>query len=112
MGKPQTYKFVFSDGTNHDASITEISESQQICSTYGWSIFVAFAGLTSQDSTWTIEVSNDDVNFFNYKINSIGIAIIDAYDDIHLDWQYIRINYNSQTETTGTVEFEITLKQS
>ena len=110
MSKPLKYKFVFSDGTDHDASVSEISESWEVCFDYGWSLFVDQISLTSFDSTWTIEVSNDDNTFYNYKSNSIDIPIIDAYDDIHLSWTYMRINYNSNTESTGTVEFEITLK--
>jgi len=110
MSKPLKYKFTFGDGTAHDATVTEISQSWEVCFNYGWSLFVDQIGLTSSDATWTIEVSNDNSTFYNYKSNSVDIPIIDAYDDIHLSWTYMRINYDAKTETTGTVEFEITLK--
>jgi hypothetical protein len=112
MSKPKKYKFVFGDGTDHDATVSEISLAQEICQRYGWSIAVKQTALGNEGGGWTIEVSNDGINFYNYKVNAVGIAIIDAYDDEHLDWTYMRINYDAQTETAGTVEFEITLKQS
>ncbi len=110
MSKPLKYKFEFTDGTAHDATISQVSESFQICFPYEWSVFVDQVGLTNSLGTWTIEVSNDDNTFYNYKSNSVDIPIMDAYDDIHMSWTYMRINYNAQTETSGTVEFEITLK--
>ncbi len=110
MSKPIKYKFTFGDGTQHDATVSEVSVSQQICFPYEWSIFVDQVALTVNDSVWTIEVSNDNNTFYNYKSNSANIPIIDAYDDTHMAWTYIRINYDSKTESSGTVEFEITLK--
>jgi len=112
MSKPQKYKFVFTDGVSHDATVSEISLPQEICFPYEWSVFVNQVGLTTSDSTWTIEVSNDNNTFYNYKTNSLNIPVIDAYDDTHFSWTYMRINYDSKTETSGTVEFEITLKSN
>lgn len=111
MSEPKKRKFVFSDGTLHDASVSETSESLQNCFKYDWSLAPVQAGLTTTAPTYTIEVSNDDTNWFDYNNLSTDVAIEDAVDDNHLAWIYIRIVYNAKTESTGTVEFEFTQKQ-
>jgi len=109
MSAPITITFQFSDGTSHNASLTEASFSQAICYKYGWSIAPIVAGL-DQAPTYTIEVSNNNIDFFPYESRVEDAAIGQAFDDTHLDWLYIRINYNAQTNTTGTVEFPLILK--
>lgn len=111
MNEPKKTLFNFSDGTSHDASVSETSDSVQSCYKYEWAVAPITSGLTSADGTWTIEVSNDDVNWFEYNNLSTGVAIVDAVDDNHLAWIYMRIVYDAVTETTGTVSFELTQKQ-
>lgn len=111
MSQPKKYILQFGDGGSHDATVSEASASQQICNEYSWSIIPKQTGLTQQDPVWTIEVSNDDSNWKTYKSNSSNIPIGDGYEDTHLAFQYIRVNYDAKTETTGTVEFELNLKQ-
>ncbi len=109
MSAPITITFQFGDGTTHDASVSEASISQAICYKYGWSIAPIIAGL-DQDPTYTIEVSNNNVDFYPYDTPVVDADIAQPFDDVHLDWLYIRINYNAQTNTTGTVEFPLILK--
>ena len=109
MSAPITLTFQFSDGTSHDASVTEASISQAICYKYGWSIAPVVSGL-DQAPTYTIEVSINNIDFYPYDSPVVDADILQPFDDVHLDWLYIRINYNALTNTTGTVEFPLILK--
>jgi len=109
MSNPIKLTFQFSDGTSHDASLTEASISQAICYKYGWSIAPIVAGLDATP-TYTIEVSNNNIDFFPYDTPVVDALIGQAFDDTHLDWLYVRINYDAQLNTIGTVEFPLILK--
>lgn len=112
MNNPKQTKFNFtSDGTSHDATVSETSESLESCYKYEWSVAPIQSGLSVGDPIYTIEVSNDDTNWFEYNSLSTDVSVDDAVDDIHLAWIYMRIVYNAGTETTGTIEFELTQKQ-
>jgi hypothetical protein len=111
MNEAKTQKFIFSDGTTHDASISEISEALLSCYKYEWSLFPVTSGLSSSDGTYTIEVSNDNLNWFDYNNLSTDVSIEDAVDDIHLAWIYMRVVYSANTESSGTIEFNLTTKQ-
>lgn len=111
MNEPKQHNFIFGDGVLHNASVSETSESIRSCYKYEWSIAPITAGLTSAKGEYTIEVSNDNVNWFEYNNLSTDVSIEDAVDDIHLAWVYMRIVYDAKTESTGTVQFELTQKQ-
>ena len=111
MNEPKRTKFIFADGTSHDATVSETSQSIRSCYKYEWSLAPIKTGLTNFSPTYTIEVSNDDLNWFEYNNLSTGVNIVNAVDDNHLAWVYMRVVYNAQTETTGTIEFELTQKQ-
>ncbi len=110
MINPKQYPFIFSDGENHDASVSEISEAIQICNNYSWLLVPVSTGL-DQNPTYSFEVSTDNVNWQPYEDVTEDAAINQPFDDTHLPATYIRINYNAQTNTTGSVSFGITLKQ-
>lgn len=106
MSKPIFINFEFGDGTVHDANVSEASASQSICFRHQWSIAPVVTGLNAVPA-YTIEVSNDDVNWAAYSSEADGADIDQPFDDDHFAWSYIRINYDAKTNTTGTVEFEI-----
>jgi len=107
---PIILTFVFSDGTTHDASISEASESLELCFNSGWSLTPVSSGLDGSPS-YTLEVSNDNVNWFSYEEASKDVAIADGLDDTHQAFIYARINYNAVDNTAGTVEFKYTVKR-
>jgi hypothetical protein len=111
MNEPKKTKFEFGDGTSHDATVSETSQSIQSCYKYEWALAPIKSGLTVGDPTYTIEVSNDDTTWFEYNNLSTNVSVDDAVDDNHLAWVYMRVVYNAGTETTGTIEFELTQKQ-
>ena len=102
--------FEFEDGIEHNATVSGFSASLQSCYKYNWSLVPILTGTTSNDATYTIEVSNDNVNWFEYNNLSTDVSVEDAVDDIHLAWIYLRIVYNAKTESTGTIRFELTQK--
>jgi len=109
MGKPIDIIFKFGDGATHDASESEASQSQLVCFKYGWSLAPLVAGLDA-DPKYTIEVSNDDTTWSPYDSRVDDVSVLQPFDDTHLNWKYVRINYNADTNTTGTVNFPLVLK--
>jgi hypothetical protein len=107
---PTKITFQFGDGGTHDASVTETSAVVQLCFQYGWLLIPVSSGLDAAP-TWTLEVSTDGVNFAPYDPLTEDAAIDQPFDDTHANAIYWRIAYDAQTNTTGTVEFTIGLKQ-
>jgi len=105
-----TLTFVFSDGTTHDASISEASESLELCFNSGWSLTPVSSGLGGSP-TYTLEVSNDNTNWFSYEEASEDVSIEDGLDDTHQAFLYARINYDAFNNNTGTVSFQYTIKR-
>tara|TARA_R100000655_G_scaffold32644_1_gene64551 strand:+ start:1321 stop:1653 length:333 start_codon:yes stop_codon:yes gene_type:complete len=109
MSKPVVIEFNFSDGTTHDASVSEISDAIEICYNYNWSLAPNSIGLDA-DPTYTIEVSNNNIDWSAYEDPTVDAAIDQGFDDIHFAWLYVRVNYNAVANTTGTVEFKLVFK--
>lgn len=101
-----------SDGKTHDANVSEISESLAVCFSHGWSIFPESVGLNGSP-TYSIEVANIDTpsEFVPYDLLTTDAAIAQPFDDDHLIWLFIRINYKKQDNTSGTVKFDMILKK-
>ena len=109
MSKPIKINFEFTDGHSHDASVSEISDAIEICYNYNWSLAPNAIGLDA-DPTYTIEVSNNNIDWASYETPTLDAAIDQPFDDIHFAWLFVRINYNAVANTTGTVEFNLVFK--
>jgi hypothetical protein len=109
---PNKLNFTFSEGIGipHDASVSEISLPIQICNNYSWLLVPKSTGLDAAP-TYSFEVSDDLINWQPYETATLNAAINQPFDDTHMPGIWFRINYNALTNTTGTVEFDITLKQ-
>lgn len=110
MSKPIKIEFEFSGGVLHDASLTETSIAYEMCFNTGWSLIPVFSSLDA-DPTWTLEVSNDNTTFYPYEDVNKDAAIDQGFCDTHTTFLYWRINYNADTNTTGTVSFQLILKK-
>jgi hypothetical protein len=106
-----TSVFSFPDGTIHDATIDAVSTSLVTIKNSAWSINPIVSGLSTDKPEYTIQVSNDNISWFDYNNNSNDVKIEDAVDDNHLSWVYIRISYDHKTESTGTVRFVLIQKE-
>ena len=107
---PKDINFTFSDGLIHDASVSEISQVEEICYSYEWSLFPVFAGLNGSP-TWTLEVSKDQINWGAYDSDMLNAAINQPFTDDKLPFLYFRINYDAAGNTSGTVSFSLTTKK-
>ncbi len=107
---PRRLEFIFSDGVTHDASVSEVSEAIELCFDHSWSLVPEVSGLDA-NPTWTLEVSNDNATWNPYEAPTEDAAIDQGFDDHDSAFLYWRINYNAQTNTTGTVTFPIIIKK-
>lgn len=106
---PIKHIFNFTDGQVHDASVSEISDVFQVCFNYTWLLTPISTGLDASPK-YSFEVSNDNINWQEYDAATKDAAINQPFDDDHMPGLYFRISYDADTNTTGTVSFELTLK--
>ena len=106
-------EFIFTSdaSSTHDASVTEVSEVLEVCYNHGWSLAPEVSGLDGSP-TYSIEVANinSPTQFAPYKTETLDADILQPFDDTHINWLYVRINYKAVDNTTGTVKFEMILK--
>jgi len=108
MSKPIFINFEFGDGTVHDAGVSEVSQAYSICFRHIWSLIPISVGLGGGATpAYSIEVSNDEVNWAPYSSETDGAGIDQPFEDDHWGFSYVRINYDAKTNTNGTVEFEM-----
>lgn len=111
MSDPIKRSFNFtSDGTVHDATVGETSEPLSSCFNYRWSVTPIISGLVGGPPTYTIEVSNDNSTWFEYNSESTNISVVDAVEDDHLAFIFMRIVHTVNGATGGTVEYLFTQK--
>lgn len=92
-----------------DIGIGGTTPSQEICFQHGWSIAPTIVG-TAGTAKYTVEVSQDNITFFDYKTLATNVAIEDAVDDVSLNWSYIRVAVVAGGPSAGTVDFSMELK--
>lgn len=105
FSKSQT--FTFGDGEDHDATVTETSDSISTPNNFNWNIIPESTGVVG-DATYTIEVSNDNVVFINYAETFIDLIHEDGAEDDFLTYNFIRIEYKAGTVSAGTIKFPLT----
>lgn len=104
-------KFNFtSDGEDHDATVDETSEVLESCYNYTWSITPEITGIVGGPPIYTIEVSNDGVNWFNYSSSAVGVSVVNALDDTHLAFTKMRVKHEANGTTDGSVTYSFTQK--
>lgn len=81
----------------------------EICFQYGWSLAPTVTG-TPGTAKYTVEVSQDNVTYFDYKTLATGVDIEDAVEDNTFSWSWIRIAVTPGGPSAGTVDFSIELK--
>ena len=102
--------FEFGDGSDHDATVSEISSELDSCSNHVWNVTPDCNDLGGM-SQYTIEVSNDGVCWFDYALVFTDVNSEDGVEDIQLSFKKMRINHKASTATQGTVKYLLTQKQ-
>ena len=110
MSTPYKINFAFSDGESHDATVTETSISLEFCENFSWAVTPIPTGVTGGSPSYTIQVSNDGLIWFDYNALSTSVDIDNAVDDIHLSFTQMRIAYDGTGVSAGTVGFLFTNK--
>ena len=81
----------------------------EICFQHGWSIAPTVTG-TSGNASYTIEVSQDNLTWFDYKTLGTNVDIDDAVEDVSINWSWLRIAVSSGGASSGTAQFSIEMK--
>ena len=110
MANPIEREFSFTDGTTHDATLSETSDELTSCYNYTWSISPLISGITGTSPIYTVEVSNDGINWYEYNSGSTNVDVIDAVDDNHLAFTKMRIVHIGTGTSGGTVTYKFVQK--
>lgn len=102
MNSPSTINLQ-TGASDYDLSSDEIGDALEITSSWKFSITPNFSGVTG-NPTYTLQVSNDNVTWFDYNNNSTVIAIDDGICDVYMSFVYLRVNTTSNG-ATGTGNF-------
>lgn len=106
MGKP----LIIDLGTIADISVGGTTASQKLDEQYGWSIAPTVIG-TPSIAKYTVEVSQDDITFFDYKILGTDVSLEDAVEDRSINWGFIRIKVTPGGASAGSAQFSMEMKR-
>ena len=104
--------FRFTDGVDHDATINESSESIYVGYNCVWAIVTELTGIVDGPPLYTVQVSDDEVKWDNYRSASTDVDVNNPVDDTHLAFDYIRIVHNANGATTGSVKYKLCIKRN
>jgi len=76
---------------------------------HGFSIAPTVTG-TPSIATYTVEVSHDNVAYFDYKTLGTNVAVTDAIEDNTINWGFLRILVTPGGTSTGNVQFSLQVK--
>ncbi len=107
---PFNKEFIRAGFPTIDLSIDGPTDSLSVCENYVWIITPNTLAAIVGAPTWTVEVSSNDVDWFEYNNESTDVAIVDAVDDNHAAFAYIRLVISSNGGS-GTGIFKFQLKQ-
>jgi len=103
------FKILGVDAKGVDATNDFTTDAYEFCYSHDWSVSLNDVGLavTGQDPTFTIEVSNNGVKWYDWDSLSTDTAIEDSPDADYMSYKYMRIVYSSNGATAGTVDVEL-----
>lgn len=101
---PRQRIFTFGDGEDHDATVSEISAELDNCFNSVWNIAPTESGVVGSP-TYTVEVSDDGVSWFDYDILFVDVSTVDAVEDTQMSFLKIRVNHKAGTASAGTVKY-------
>ena len=87
-----------------DLTVGGVTIAKQICSNYDWSLAPTLSA-TAGTSEYTIQVSQDNITFFDYK-DGLAVTVVDnSFQDHYLAWTYIRVSVTAGGTGTATFNF-------
>ena len=92
-----------------DIGVGGTTAPQEICFQHGWSIAPTVVG-TSGNADYTVQVSQDNITYFDYKTLGTNVAIEDAVEDVSINWSWLRIVVSSGGASSGTAQFSLEMK--
>lgn len=96
----------------NDASISFCIPVQELCFNYSWYLTVEKIG-TDGNPIVTIEVSNDGVGWLKYACDISGTVLTDditGFKDTDISAKYLRLCFDPNGTTTGTLTALMNLK--
>ncbi len=108
---PKTIDFVFTDGTDHDVTLAENSDSQELTQNYIWSVQPILDSIVGTSPLYTIQVSTNDVDWVDYDTDSTDIDVVNSVDDDRMAFNYMRIVHTPNGVTSGDITYKLNLKQ-
>lgn len=99
----------FTDGANHDASVAETSTAFVVSKNLCYVAVATNAG-TDLSPKFTIEVSIDDVTYFDLD-GAVNLTTDTPYIASDSPWQYMRVKHIPNGATTGTTTYNINFKR-
>ena len=81
----------------------------EVCYQYGWSIAPTVTG-TAGNADYTLLVSQDNITYFEYTPDAVGVSVEDAIQDSQFNWSWVKISVDSGGGSSGSVSFSMELK--
>ena len=67
---------------------------------------------TAGTAKYTVRVSQDNVNYFDYKTSSTNVPITSAImENVSLPWKWLKLDIVNGGPSTGSAQFGILLKR-
>lgn len=86
-----------------DATIDFTTDAYTFCNSHDWAISLTTVGLVG-DPVYTVQVSNDEITWYDYALEATNVAIIDSIAHDRMSFLHLRVKYLALTTTSGTVD--------
>lgn len=103
--------FLFPDGEEHDASVAESSTPLAFSADYCFAVAAINADVVAGPPKYTIEVSIDDVNYYDYSSASTNVLTTTPSIGDCLPWEFMRIKHIPSGATEGSTRYDINIKK-
>ena len=92
-----------------DATNDVTTDPYVFCHSHDWAVSLLDTGLVGGPPTFTIEVSSNNVKWYEWDVLSTNTAIEDSPDATYMSYKYMRVVYSANGTSAGTIDFELDL---
>jgi len=86
-----------------------LSDGIKLDNSHDWSVTLVGSGIIGGPGTYTVQVSNDNSNWFDWDVTTTNVALADSAGNDHLGYAFIRFKYLKGTTTAGTIDAKLGL---